>query len=887
MILRAAISKTKSSAFLSRCDETGGHDKLASVSSAYGCDNTVTLQRKASCSCGGGCPSCQSGGRGLKISQPNDAAEIEADAIADRVMRMANDRTPPFNNVLAGSHDDSIPRVKTDAAVVHRQGDEATDEEPDPITEGLSTVTENLSENNPAFTEFTEQLADEFLSQPPELSVGVPVFLGANYAFLWGLAMANPAMRRHFNDFNIAMLPGIIPQFPIKTFTYRILNDEQTQFEFDFGLDASALMEAFNEGVLNTHVSTLSFESSGGLNTEAESPVSLSALQVNLGLFDDGLMLSGGFRQGVSPYPLMERDPSTGETSQIGAQFPATPDLFPGRQDVRFMLQLDVARLYNYFNPTSTPIRSVPQEVEGDVVDEPVHRKESAAATPRAATFRGVPSSDGQPLDRETRNFFEPRIGHDLGSVRIHTGDVAAESARSVNARAYTLGHDIVFGGGEYSPHSESGRHLIAHELAHVAQQSSPAATGKPPVIARVALTPADMNTLADSLHDAIASAKADEELIYVALQKLERDATAIASLKTAYKTKHKADLVADLGSRLKGQSLALAKTLLGVKGGLAVSAKAPGTPAEFETVAKTINTALVGKTIDAEAVYAALLPLAQDSSKAGTLKTTYATLFKNKLEADLGAKLKGADLSYSLYLLNAPGPEAAHAPTTFKAQPGPGTAPATAPPPVAGGAIKAETEVPWELTSGKKGQYGFGVGYSGALSADSRWVQFIEREISYDPKGGGKRTSLDKEVTAGGGKNKYRLTTSTASPNWAVDSYSASTPFFDDKSDAWRDATSVSIYDAPSPREKDIKELFDAGHTNVTSRAHFDIYLIRDYSAIYRVEIEIVWTFLDPKDVDKRKTTRTIKTTGKASGLPAALKSALVARYPDYAYIN
>lgn len=433
-------------------------------------DSTPTVLRKSACSCGGGCPSCQASAGNLKVSQPNDASEIEADTIADRVMRMRNDQTSAFNNVPAGSRDDSIPHVRIDAAVVHRQGDEATDEEPDPITEGLSTVTDNLSENNPAFSEFTDNLADEFLSQPPALSVGVPVFLGANYAFLWGMALANPAMRRHFNDFNIAMLPGIVPQFPIKTFTYRILNDEQTQFEFDFGLDASALMEAFNEGVLNTHVSTLSFESSGGLNTEAESPVSLSALQVNLGLFDDGLMLSGGFRQGVSPYPLMERNALTGETSQIGAQFPAMPDLFPERQDVRFMIQLDVVRLYNYFNPDSPPIRLVPREVEGDVVDQPVQRKHSAATAASAATFHAVPSSNGQPLDDETRNFFESRIGHDLGSLRIHTGDAAAESARSVNARAYTLGSDIVFGSGEYAPHSESGRHLIAHELAHVAQ---------------------------------------------------------------------------------------------------------------------------------------------------------------------------------------------------------------------------------------------------------------------------------------------------------------------------------------------------------------------------------------------------------------------------------
>jgi hypothetical protein len=828
-----------------------------------------TIYRKSSCACGGGCPSC-------RLSQPSDAAEIEADSIADRVMRMPDD-----------PHDKSIPRKGTNAAVIHRQEHSDTKEELDPLSEGLSTVTDNLGKNNPAFSKFTESLGDKFLSQPPALSVGVPVFLGANYAFLWGMAIADPSMRRHLNDFNIAMLPGIVPQFPIKTFKYRILNDAQTKFEFEVGLDASSLIKTFNEGVFDTRISTLSFESKGGLNTQSASRVSLSALQVNLGLFDDGLMLSGGFRQGVSPYPLMERNSLTGETSQIGAQFPAMPDLYKDQRDVRFMVQLDVVRLYNYFNPASTPIKSVPQQVEGDVVDPPVRRKHSSDSAPGDAIFRGVPSSGGQPLDPETRHFFEPRFEQDLGSVRIHTGDAGAESARAVNARAYTLGSDIVFGSGEYAPHTESGRHLIAHELAHVAQKRGPAAAGKSPVIARLALTPADVNTLADSLHDVIADPTMDEELIFVALQKLERNATAITSLKTAYKTKQKSDLVTDLGSRLKGQSLALAKTLLGVTGGIAVSTKAPATPAEFETAAKSIHAALTASTIDPEAVYAVLLAFGLGSTNASTLKTTYATLFTNALEADLTAKLKGADLSYSLYLLNAPGPAAVHAPTTFKAQPGPGKAPSTAPPPVTGGTITAETEVPWELLTGKTGQYGFGVGYRGALSADSRWVQFIEREINYDPKDGGKRTSLDKEITAGGGLNTYRLTTTTASPIWAVDSYSRSTPFFDDKGDAWRDATSVTIYDAPVPREGDIKALFDAGHTNVVSRAHFDIYLIRDYSAIYHVEIEIVWTFLDPKDLNKRRAVRTIKSTGKVNGLPAALKSALVARYPSYAYIR
>lgn len=84
-------------------------------------------------------------------------------------------------------------------------------------------------------------------------------------------------------------------------------------------------------------------------------------------------------------------------------------------------------------------------------------------------------SSGGNPLDRAIRNFFEPRLGSDLGAVRIHTGGAAAESAKAINAKAYTMNSHIVFGSGEYKPDSEGGKHLLAHELAHVSQSSSTA----------------------------------------------------------------------------------------------------------------------------------------------------------------------------------------------------------------------------------------------------------------------------------------------------------------------------------------------------------------------------------------------------------------------------
>lgn len=97
-----------------------------------------------------------------------------------------------------------------------------------------------------------------------------------------------------------------------------------------------------------------------------------------------------------------------------------------------------------------------------------------------AAPTNGVPPivhdvlrSPGQPLDAGTRTFMESRFSHDFSGVRVHTDAKAAESARSVNALAYTVGRDLVFGMGQYSPTTMIGRRLLAHELTHVVQQSS------------------------------------------------------------------------------------------------------------------------------------------------------------------------------------------------------------------------------------------------------------------------------------------------------------------------------------------------------------------------------------------------------------------------------
>lgn len=91
--------------------------------------------------------------------------------------------------------------------------------------------------------------------------------------------------------------------------------------------------------------------------------------------------------------------------------------------------------------------------------------------TTTSSAVAEVLQSPGKPLDKKVQSFMEPRYGYDFSRVKIHTDSKAAQSAREINATAYTTGRHIVFQEGRYTPETDVGQRLIAHELAHVVQQ--------------------------------------------------------------------------------------------------------------------------------------------------------------------------------------------------------------------------------------------------------------------------------------------------------------------------------------------------------------------------------------------------------------------------------
>lgn len=130
-----------------------------------------------------------------------------------------------------------------------------------------------------------------------------------------------------------------------------------------------------------------------------------------------------------------------------------------------------------------------------------LQRKEASGAEPVGVPpiVQEVLRSPGQPLDPAVRAFLEPRFAHDFSQVRIHRDEAAMESAREVNALAYTVGSNLVFGAGQYAPETSEGRRLMAHELAHVVQQGTVHSSGIGSISASDSAEEENADRMADS----------------------------------------------------------------------------------------------------------------------------------------------------------------------------------------------------------------------------------------------------------------------------------------------------------------------------------------------------------------------------------------------------
>ena len=159
-----------------------------------------------------------------------------------------------------------------------------------------------------------------------------------------------------------------------------------------------------------------------------------------------------------------------------------------GNREVERLLKSGVVQAKLKVNEPGDVYEQEADRIADQVMATPAHPAINGAPPPHIQRFTGQPTgqmdaapasiykalaSPGRPFEPALQQDMEQRFGYDFSKARVHSGAAAEQSAREVNANAYTVGHHIVFGAGRFAPATQGGRRLIAHELAHVVQQSA------------------------------------------------------------------------------------------------------------------------------------------------------------------------------------------------------------------------------------------------------------------------------------------------------------------------------------------------------------------------------------------------------------------------------
>lgn len=439
----------------------------------------------------------------LNVNKPGDAFETEADRVADQVMS----KTAPGNTFFTPA-----PNM-----IQREENKEPEDKTGDVLAEGAGVVWENLK-LKPGFEAWKEQQTKELKyklweSQPTEFKAGMITFGLANLGILGSTFALDPGFRKDtiklFDDKNIALPLSLIPYseyFGLSSFKYQLPSAANAPYTFETELEFDAWFKLMREKWaipqigLSVGVDS-SYSEAGGFKPVTGGNVKLK--------FGGGIInVQGFYNQHLPPTPMLISDPTKGEApvwmmrslpGQLEENLPVGSGVF---------ITVDVLRLPELFGAKSEP---PPRATTKDDVS----RKENngtggIAGNAAPAIVNDVLSSGGgAPLEHGTRSFMEDRFGQDFSNVRVHTNDHAADSAKAIDAKAYTSGSNIVFDTGQYNPSSQAGQTLIAHELAHVVQQSgsiqrkenpapAPAPTPTPSAVASVTEPENDVNATAE-----------------------------------------------------------------------------------------------------------------------------------------------------------------------------------------------------------------------------------------------------------------------------------------------------------------------------------------------------------------------------------------------------
>jgi hypothetical protein len=362
-----------------------------------------------------------------RIGEPDDAYEREADRMADTIIRGGTHR--------AGF---SLSKISI-APPVQREGDGKPKSEEDKYKEAAKKLGEAFLETGPGkeIKQKAEKLGDAFISTLPGKIIAGSAITGAVAA----LAATHKE------------LPIGIPEIPLDIIkpglkmkiTYEGPVDKPTKVMATFSIPLGPQRKSRKPKMSKSQ----QFRAETARMAEEQRQFRESLKTPQQRADDEAMVNAWVLSQVTAPgFPL-----------SLGLSGPGLPPpLAPYATEFKITGEQPKTR-----EPRKKKKEATVRRKATNSVQEPV----------APAIVNDVLESSGQTLEPAARAFMESRFGHDFSQVRIHTDTLAAKSADSISASAYTAGNHIVFANGRYSPGSSEGQHLLAHELAHVVQQQA------------------------------------------------------------------------------------------------------------------------------------------------------------------------------------------------------------------------------------------------------------------------------------------------------------------------------------------------------------------------------------------------------------------------------
>jgi hypothetical protein len=201
----------------------------------------------------------------------------------------------------------------------------------------------------------------------------------------------------------------------------------------------------------------------------------------------------------------------------------------------------------------------------------------------------------------------------------------------------------------------------------------------------------------------------------------------------------------------------------------------------------------------------------------------------------------------------------------------------------VGGGHVRVQTEPTIQAIGhgNRRIAHGYTMAYTGPDAPRTRWLQFIWREIEVTHPTRGTYKVRGTITTSGG---SYDLTTDPTLPNYNTDAApGAPTPFYEESGGHNRTADATTMWDHPSSMDDLVQTEFRNGATQVSSRAHFNTWLVRDMDVLYRVQLNVAWNYTNRREPPR---TQNVAAAGPASALDARMRERFLVQFPNFDYL-